>query len=128
MTTQEQIQGNWKQLSGKIKERWGALTDQDLKQVEGNFTQLVGLVQKKTGEAKSEVERVLNELSEQGDGMMRQASEAVRETAKQVKDRAQETYSGAEQMVRRHPAEAVAVAFGTGLIAGIVVGLLTRSR
>jgi hypothetical protein len=31
-------------------------------------------------------------------------------------------------MVRQHPTESVAVAFGAGLVAGIIVGLLTRSR
>ena len=30
------IEGNWKQTKGKIKEKWGQLTDDDLTQVDGN--------------------------------------------------------------------------------------------
>lgn len=26
----DQIQGDWKQLTGKVKEKWGKLTDDDL--------------------------------------------------------------------------------------------------
>jgi ElaB/YqjD/DUF883 family membrane-anchored ribosome-binding protein len=31
-------------------------------------------------------------------------------------------------MVRRRPAESVAVAFGTGLVVGLIVGLVASSR
>jgi len=128
MVTQEQIQGNWNQLTGRIKEVWGAVTDQDLKQVQGNVDQLVGVIQKKTGQTRAEIERRLNELSEQGAGMAQQATEAAREGARQIGEHARRTYSDAEHMVREHPTESVAVAFGVGLVAGIVVGLLAHSR
>jgi len=55
------IKGDWKQLKGKIKEKWGDLTDDDLQKVEGKRDQLVGLLQKKYGLAKEEAERQLNE-------------------------------------------------------------------
>jgi uncharacterized protein YjbJ (UPF0337 family) len=32
------IEGNWKQLTGKVKEQWGKLTDDDLAQVNGNVS------------------------------------------------------------------------------------------
>lgn len=35
------IQGNWKQLKGKIKEQWGKLTDDDLTVINGKAEQLV---------------------------------------------------------------------------------------
>ena len=38
----DQIKGNWKQLVGKAKEKWGRLTDDDWKIVEGKRDQLVG--------------------------------------------------------------------------------------
>ena len=36
------LQGQWKQLRGKIKEQWGNLTDDDLDRVNGQYDQLVG--------------------------------------------------------------------------------------
>ena len=39
----DRIEGNWKQFSGKVKQQWGKLTDNDLQQVEGSRDQLVGV-------------------------------------------------------------------------------------
>ena len=36
------IKGKWKQLTGKIKERWGDLTDDDLQAADGHAEYLVG--------------------------------------------------------------------------------------
>ena len=38
----DRVQGNWKQFSGKVKEKWGQLTDDDLTQINGNREQLEG--------------------------------------------------------------------------------------
>ena len=34
----DQIEGNWKQFKGKVKEKWGQLTDDDLDQAAGGGT------------------------------------------------------------------------------------------
>lgn len=128
MLTQEEIRGNWNQLSGKIKEVWGVVTDQELKQVQGNVEQLIGLIQRKTGQSRQEIEQRLGEFSEVASSMAHQATEKIRDTAENVRARAIDTYSNAEHMIRERPTESIAVAFGTGLIAGIIVGLLSRSR
>ena len=36
------IEGNWKQTAGKIKEKWGKLTDDDLTQISGKREQFEG--------------------------------------------------------------------------------------
>jgi uncharacterized protein YjbJ (UPF0337 family) len=59
------LTGKWKQLRGKVKERWGQLTDDELDQAEGRFDRLSGLLQEKYGYAKDEAERTLNEALEQ---------------------------------------------------------------
>jgi uncharacterized protein YjbJ (UPF0337 family) len=51
--------GKWKQLKGKVKETWGDLTDDDLKNVEGKRDQLIGRIQEKYGQSKDEIERKL---------------------------------------------------------------------
>jgi uncharacterized protein YjbJ (UPF0337 family) len=58
---EEQVKGNWKQLTGQLKEKWGKLTDNDLKQVEGRAEILAGKVQEHYGKAKDEA---LNEVNE----------------------------------------------------------------
>lgn len=40
----DRIEGNWKQFSGKVKERWGKLTDDDLDVINGRREQLEGKI------------------------------------------------------------------------------------
>ena len=52
----EQLDGNWMQLKGKIREQWGRLTHDDLDIIEGKEEQLVGAIQKRYGLAREEAE------------------------------------------------------------------------
>ena len=56
------VKGDWKQFKGKIRERWGDFTDDELDRVQGRREQLEGLLQKKFGIAKDEAERQLNDF------------------------------------------------------------------
>jgi uncharacterized protein YjbJ (UPF0337 family) len=62
----DRIEGNWKQFSGKVKEKWGQLTDDDLTRVNGNREQLEGVLQQRYGyakdKAKEEIDRWSNSL------------------------------------------------------------------
>jgi uncharacterized protein YjbJ (UPF0337 family) len=51
------IQGNWKQAQGKVKEKWGKLTDDDLTVINGQREQLEGIIQKRYGLAKDMVRK-----------------------------------------------------------------------
>jgi uncharacterized protein YjbJ (UPF0337 family) len=59
----DRIEGNWKQFSGKVKEKWGQLTDDDLAQVNGNREQLEGVLQKRYGYAKDQAKTELDTWS-----------------------------------------------------------------
>ena len=61
----EQIRGQWRQLKGAIKAKWGKLTDDDLKQLEGNSEQLAGKIQQRYGVAKEDAERQAKEFRSQ---------------------------------------------------------------
>lgn len=50
------MQGNWKEIKGKIKSKWAKLTDNDIDEVEGNLENLAGKIQKKYGYAKEKAE------------------------------------------------------------------------
>lgn len=54
------LEGNWKQLKGKIREQWGKLTDDDLDVIEGMRDQITGKIQEKYGVTKQEAEKQLN--------------------------------------------------------------------
>jgi len=61
------VKGNWKQMTGKVKEEWGDLTDDDLTEAAGERDQLVGKIQAKYGIAKEEAEKqVDNFVSKHG--------------------------------------------------------------
>jgi uncharacterized protein YjbJ (UPF0337 family) len=49
------VEGNWKQLKGKVKEQWGKLTDDDLDVIAGKRDQLEGKIQERYGIEKDKV-------------------------------------------------------------------------
>ncbi len=53
----DRIEGYWKQFSGKVKQQWGKLSDDDLQQFVGRRVQLVGKIQERYGIAKDEAEK-----------------------------------------------------------------------
>lgn len=146
----QEIQGQWNSLRGRVKEKWGQLTDDDLQIQGGNVEQMVGRIQQKTGEGREVIEKYLGELTARGGSAMSQAAEAVGNFAQnagdrlrdqyghvadeararygQLADHAREGYDSAQDVVRHNPAQSVATAFGIGLVVGVVVGLAIRSR
>jgi uncharacterized protein YjbJ (UPF0337 family) len=56
------IAGNWKQLKGKVKEKWGKLTDDDLTTIEGKKDQLVGKLQERYGYVKEKAQKEADEF------------------------------------------------------------------
>lgn len=55
------IEGNWKQLAGKAREKWGKLTDSDWEQLAGKKDQLVGKVQERYGISRDEAQKQADE-------------------------------------------------------------------
>ncbi len=64
------LEGQWKQIKGKVKQQWGRLTDDEVNQVNGRYDELVGLVQERYGysrdEAANEVDMFLNNNNTRG--------------------------------------------------------------
>jgi len=59
----DRIEGSWKELKGKVKEKWGELTDDDLEQAAGRRDQLIGALQRRYGYERDRAERELDELT-----------------------------------------------------------------
>lgn len=53
--TKRKWEGRWDQLTGKAKQLWGQLTDDDLTVTEGEYEQLVGRIKERTGRAEEEI-------------------------------------------------------------------------
>ncbi len=122
------IQGEWNQLCALAKQRWGQLTEDDLRVQEGNVEQLVGRIQQKTGEGREAIERFFSEMTSRGSSAVANAADGAGRYAQQVGDRIRERYDSAEGLVRHHPTQTVAAAFGIGLVAGLIIGLTIRHR
>jgi uncharacterized protein YjbJ (UPF0337 family) len=58
----DQIKGDWKTFKGKVREKWGDLTDDDVARIDGKREQLVGGLQKRYGIAKEEAERQVKDF------------------------------------------------------------------
>ncbi|MBG7053043.1 CsbD family protein [Pseudomonas aeruginosa] len=58
------IKGKWKQLTGKIKERWGDLTDDELQAADGHAEYLVGKLQERYGWSKERAEQEVRDFSD----------------------------------------------------------------
>lgn len=57
----EQIRGQWKDLTGRMKTEWGRLTDDDISRASGNRDQLAGALMKRYGYEKEEAKRRVDE-------------------------------------------------------------------
>jgi len=53
----DRIEGNWKQLKGRVMQQWGHLTEDDFEVVAGRRTVLAGKLQERYGMAREEAER-----------------------------------------------------------------------
>ena len=55
------VEGNWKQFTGKVKEQWGKLTDDDLTEINGRRDQLEGKIQQRYGYAKDQTKKEVHD-------------------------------------------------------------------
>ncbi len=129
---QEVIEGGWTQVKGRIRQRWGELSDQELEEARGNVEQLVGLIEQRTGQAREEVESYLEDATADSASTMHKAADAVKsqagQAAESASDAARAGYIQTQRLIRDRPMESLTVCFGVGLITGVVVGLLLRSK
>jgi len=127
------LQGQWNQLKGEVKKRWGQLNDDDLKWSGGNIDQLVGRIQQRTGESRDSIEKYLDQLTSQGSSVVSSAVESVGSYAQDITHRlrdhygdiseqAREGYVTARDYVSRNPVQWLAIAFGVGVLTGVFMG------
>lgn len=57
----DRVEGNWKQFKGKVQEKWGDLTNDDLDRVEGKREQIEGLIQERYGYTKDKARQEIDD-------------------------------------------------------------------
>lgn len=57
-----QLKGNWKELKGKLKQKYATLTDDDLLMAEGKEDETIGRLQEKLGKSKEELHKIISDL------------------------------------------------------------------
>jgi uncharacterized protein YjbJ (UPF0337 family) len=57
-----QIKGAWNEMKGKLKQKYGQLTDDDLAFSEGKDDELYGRLQQKLGKTKEQIRKEIEEL------------------------------------------------------------------
>src|SRR3954454_17760297 len=100
MVNQQTLQGNWNEIKGKLRNKWGQLTNDDLQSAHGNIDQLVGLIQRKTGEARSSVEKFLEDATSGGASALSEGGDTAREYAHQAMETVQQRSKQAAESFR----------------------------
>ena len=54
-----ELRGDWNIIKGKLKQRFGRLTDNDLEYTRGQEDELIGRIQKRTGATRRALEHIL---------------------------------------------------------------------
>lgn len=56
------IKGDWKVISGKLKQKYADLTDDDLLFAEGKEDELLGRLEQKIGKTKEQIHKIISDL------------------------------------------------------------------
>ena len=61
------IAGKWKEIKGKVRNKWGNFTEDEINQMQGTQEELEGALQKKYGYAKDEAIRQVRSFMDEYD-------------------------------------------------------------
>lgn len=139
MVNQAVLSENWNDIRATLKSKWRQLSDHDLRGFQGSADQLVNMIQKRTGQARNAIENQLEEMIAQGRNVKNQLGEVFQDVAIQAGDYWQEGYENASDRLaggyreasafaKENPGAAVAILFGSGLLAGLGIAMLLRRR
>ncbi|MBC7967188.1 MAG: hypothetical protein H7Z17_14840 [Fuerstia sp.] len=139
MVNQAVLSENWNDIRATLKSKWRQLSDHDLRGFKGSADQLVNMIQKRTGQARHAIENQLEEMVAQGRNVKNQVGEVFQDVTAQAGDLWQEGYDNASERLaggyreasafaKENPGAAVAILFGSGLLAGLGIAMLMRRR
>ena len=112
------VEGNWKQIEGKVKAKWGKLTDDDLTAIKGRREQLEGKIQERYGLTKDQARKEIEDWYHSTKSHLADQMEAISTIASTQIARAQDRAVKVEDAIMRNPLSAVAIAAGLGFLVG----------
>ena len=130
----DRLEGDWKQLKGRAKERWGKLTDNDLTAISGRPTQLEGKIQERYGYAKGQARKEIEDWYRSTDSHLADEIDNIRTETQNLTSsvgriankqigraqvRATEAAHDVEAAITRNPLTAIAIAAGLGFLFGV---------
>jgi len=138
LMTEEDVascEGNVKLLVGKIHDRTGkdiAQIEADLEKIIATevttYDQLKGTAQEYADQAAATAQQYKQQAAHAAGQYTDQARAAMEQGYDEAAARFRQGYNEAEQAIRKNPLESILTSFGTGLIAGVVVGLVLHGR
>lgn len=139
MVNQTVLQENWNEIKATLRSKWQQLSDHDLRGFKGSADQLVQMIQRRTGQARNVIENQLEEMIAQGRSIQNQvghyfssaashAGEAYDEGYDLAAHKLADGYKQASRYAKENPGAAVAILFGSGLLAGLGVAMLMRRK
>jgi ElaB/YqjD/DUF883 family membrane-anchored ribosome-binding protein len=139
MVTAEQLACRWQGFKAQARQRWTQLVDQELDAVQGDVEALIASIQRCTGESREAIDQFLdsvaaapcstahvavNRVREYAHSAGEHFSDAYQQTAQSIRD----GYQHAEAYVQRNPMPSIAIAFGAGLLGGVILSIVLRPR
>jgi uncharacterized protein YjbJ (UPF0337 family) len=61
----QEAKGAWTQFKGRLREAFGALTDDEAERLKGRRDQLIGTLQEKTGQAREKIQQRVDQMAEE---------------------------------------------------------------
>lgn len=129
------IEGNWEDIKGKIKTRWGKLTDDDLATISGSYDQLSGKLQELYGYTQDEIEEKLTIFSDKLNlqkikSAMEEAQDKISETLVKAfetfKHKTDELQEGIYCYIKGNPMRSVGAAGAAVILSALAVKLFRR--
>lgn len=117
----EQLQGNWQQLQGEIRRKWGKLTDDDLMACHGNADILVGKLTERYGISKEKATKKLGKFLKKLEGTdfeIRSLNEHAADILQRLNDKAEVVTIHGKQWIKANPMASLGLAIALGLLLG----------
>lgn len=134
MTT-ETMTESWSDLKDRARAKWSHLTDHILEQGKESKDKLVSIIQRMTGESRESITEFIDHGTEQAYDWYGRAAEAVQAGTQQVQDGVKYARESVEacteqtgKMVQARPVESLLATFAVGVVAGLALEMVFRSK
>lgn len=139
LPTAQQLADVWNTIKRQLLEKWRQLTENELEQRKGSVDQLLELIQQKTGQARADIEaffaesyqtasKMIGKVCERSGEVSARAAGVVQKQCENLSKKLGEVSAETQEFVRTKPAKSVGIAFGVGVLSGVVLSMMMHSR